>query len=207
MTAHSAIVADGYDQISSAYLAWSEQSAGRLYLQDTALRALRPGSKVLELGCGAGLPLTAALAGAGLDVTGIDISPCQINAARQNVPSGSFHCADIVEFDFGVASYDAVVAAFSLGHVPAQEHGALYRRIARALRVGGLLFASLCQTSNAGSVAPDWLGAEMYFSHPSLEDSLRLISDAGLVVRTRKDITEPYDGDAVFTWIAAEKER
>jgi len=204
---HSAVIADGYDRISSTYLAWSSQSAGRQHVKHMALETLGSGSRILELGCGAGVPLTKALLSAGHHVTGIDISPGQIRAAKANLPDGNFHCTDLTRFDFGRAAYDAVVAAFTMGHVPEAEHGAIYQRIAQALRLGGILLASLCQAADSGSIERNWLGADMYFSHPSLDDSLRLIANAGLILRSRKDIAERYDGDTVFTWIAAEKER
>src|SRR5206468_12708614 len=69
-----AIVAAGYDKIAERYLAWSgdRPSAARRRALDLALGAIPTGAEVLELGCGSGRPMTAALAN-GRRVTGIDI--------------------------------------------------------------------------------------------------------------------------------------
>ena len=51
-----AVVAEGYDRIASRYLAWSGPGVVRRQQLDRLLGMLRPGSEVLELGCGAGIP-------------------------------------------------------------------------------------------------------------------------------------------------------
>ena len=48
------------------------------------------GSDVLDLGCGAGVPMTKALA-AGRRVTGVDLSARQLELARGNVPEADVH--------------------------------------------------------------------------------------------------------------------
>ena len=59
-----AIVADGYDVIAERYLAWSgaRPSGPRRAALELALAAIPLGAEVLELGCGSGRPMTAALA-------------------------------------------------------------------------------------------------------------------------------------------------
>ena len=58
------MVADGYDRIADRYLEWSalRPSAARLAYLDRAYELIPPGAEVLELGCGAGIPMTASLA-------------------------------------------------------------------------------------------------------------------------------------------------
>jgi 2-polyprenyl-3-methyl-5-hydroxy-6-metoxy-1,4-benzoquinol methylase len=60
---------------------------------------LEQGSSVLDVGCGAGIPLTRMLAET-FDVTGVDISTRQIELACCNVPNGRFITADICSLDF-----------------------------------------------------------------------------------------------------------
>jgi trans-aconitate methyltransferase len=57
------------------------------------LERLPSGADLLDLGCGAGLPTTARLAQR-FTVTGVDISPRQIERARINVPDATFINAD-----------------------------------------------------------------------------------------------------------------
>ena len=83
------IVADGYDAIAERYLAWSAErpSPTRSAWLRRAVDAIPPDTDVLDLGCGAGVPMTRALA-EGRRVTGVDLSARQVELARTNVPDG-----------------------------------------------------------------------------------------------------------------------
>ncbi len=94
------IVADGYDAIAERYLAWSGErpSPTRLTWLARALERIPAGSDVLDLGCGAGVPMTRALA-VGRRVTGVDISARQIELARAAVPDARFIHADMTALE------------------------------------------------------------------------------------------------------------
>jgi SAM-dependent methyltransferase len=199
------IVADGYDTIAERYLAWSDlrPSPTRLRYLDLALELIRPGSDVLELGCGAGIPMTAALAD-GRTVTGVDISETQLEMARRNVPGATFIEADMTTLAFEQASFDAVVAFYSLTHVPRDEGAELIERIRGWLRPGGLFVASMGADDEPGDVEADWLGVDMYFSHFDAKANRRLVARAGFVIDRADVAVEPEDRhDARFLWVVA----
>jgi SAM-dependent methyltransferase len=199
------VVADGYDRIADRYLAWSalRPSTARLRALDLADELIPDGADVLELGCGAGLPMTARLA-IGRNLTGVDISGEQIRRARRNVPDATFIQADLTALKREPASLDAVVAFYCLTHVPRDEHAALFASIRRWLRPGGLFLASLGVEDDPGSVEADWLGVDMYFSHFSARVNRRLLEAAGLEVEQADVVTEPEDRhDARFLWVVA----
>lgn len=200
-----AIVAAGYDRIADRYLAWSalRPSPARLHALELAVGLIPAGADVLELGCGAGVPMTAALAN-GRRLTGVDISAEQIRRARRNVPGATFIQADMTTLEREPASLDAVVAFYSLTHVPRDQHAELFGRIRTWLRPGGLFLASLGVEDDPGTVEPGWLGVEMYFSQFSARVGRRLVAAAGLVVERAEILTEPEDRfDARFLWVAA----
>lgn len=91
---------------------------------------LRPGDRVLEVGCGRG-HLTKRLAERGVDITGIDANP---NASHV---SGServvYMRAEALEFDDGV--FDSVVGVHSIEHIPDLKGACA--EIARVLKPGG----------------------------------------------------------------------
>src|SRR6187549_742162 len=95
------IVASGYDHLGTSYLAWAAGITDdpRTRMLGEFAGRLGPGSRVLDLGCGAGIPSTKWLAER-FDVTGIDVSDGQVDAARRNVPEASFICADLADVDF-----------------------------------------------------------------------------------------------------------
>jgi SAM-dependent methyltransferase len=199
------IVADGYDRMAERYLAWSalSPSDARLRALELADHRIPAGADVLELGCGAGVPMTVRLA-AGRRVTGVDISAEQIRRARLNVPDATFVQADLATLEYPPASFDAVVAFYSLTHVPRDEHALLLARIRRWLRPGGLFLASLGVEDDPGTVEEGWLGVDMYFSHFSARVSRRLVETAGLVIEQADVVTEPEDRhDARFLWVVA----
>jgi SAM-dependent methyltransferase len=200
-----AVVAAGYDVVGERYLAWSGErpSPARQRALALATDRIPPGSEVLELGCGAGIPMTRALAD-GRRVTGVDISPGQIRLARQNVPSATFLQADMTTLDFPAASFDAVVAFYSLTHVPREELGALLGRIRSWLRPGGVFVASFGVEDDPGGIEEDWLGVDMYFSHFSAKVNRRLVAEAGFDVEIADVVPEPGDRHgARFLWIVA----
>ena len=70
------VVADGYDAMAERYLAWSRKVVDptRDRLLDELIGRLPDEARVLDLGCGAGVPWTKRLAEK-FEVTGVDISP------------------------------------------------------------------------------------------------------------------------------------
>jgi SAM-dependent methyltransferase len=199
------VVAAGYDAMAERYLVWSDLQPSATRLQYLALsQDLIPiGADVLDLGCGAGIPMSATLA-TGRSLTGVDISAVQIALARANVPSATFVQADMTTLDFPPGSFDAVVAFYSLTHVPRAEHAALFGRIRTWLRPGGLFLASLGVEDSPDEIEADWLGVDMFFSHFSARVNRRLIAEAGLSVERAVVVAEPEDRhDARFLWVVA----
>jgi SAM-dependent methyltransferase len=199
------VVAAGYDAMAERYLAWSDlqPSATRLQYLALAQDLIPLGADVLDLGCGAGIPMSATLA-PGRSLTGVDISAVQIALARANVPCATFVQADMTTLDFPPGSFDAVVAFYSLTHVPRAEHAALFGRIRTWLRPGGLFLASLGVEDSPDEIEADWLGVDMFFSHFSARVNRRLIAEAGLSVERAVVVAEPEDRhDARFLWVVA----
>jgi 2-polyprenyl-3-methyl-5-hydroxy-6-metoxy-1,4-benzoquinol methylase len=62
-----------------------------------AISLLPPGSRALDFGCGTGVPVSAMLAEAGLDVIWFDISPRMVEIAQNRV-NGNFTVSDMLEY-------------------------------------------------------------------------------------------------------------
>jgi SAM-dependent methyltransferase len=201
------IVADGYDTIAERYFEWSDArpSVVRRRWLDRALARIPQGSDVLDLGCGAGVPMTRALA-EGRRVTGVDISARQIELARAAVPDATFIQADMTALDLPRASLDAVVAFYSLTHIPRIDLPGLLRSIHRWLRPGGVLIASMGAQDSVDEVEADWLGVPMFFSHYGAKRNRALVRVAGFEVETAVVEAEPEDRhDALFLWVIARR--
>src|SRR5947209_6236481 len=70
---------------------------------------LRPGERVVDVGCGPGRHV-AALAERGLDVVGVDIAARFVSLGAAAVPAASFVRADARRLPFAPASTDAAVS-------------------------------------------------------------------------------------------------
>ena len=112
------LVEEGYDRIACEYLTWTTSSPSpRMEYLQKLLNCLPQGSRTLELGCGAGVPGTQILA-AHSQVTANDISTTQIALARQNVPQANIIQSDMMSLTFPSSNFDAVVAFYSVIHLP-----------------------------------------------------------------------------------------
>jgi SAM-dependent methyltransferase len=197
--AHRRTVESGYDLIAEHYLATKnpEDPLALAALGDLA-SSLPPRAAVLDLGCGAGVPVTRWLVGRGFAVTGVDVSARQLDLARNNVPEGTFLKADMAEVTFESESFDAVVAFHSIIHVPRTEHPALLGRIRRWLAPGGMFLATMTVTAYEG-IDENWegWGAPMTWSHYDGETNVTMLREAGFEIR----YAEPRTGDNNETWL------
>ena len=202
------IVARGYDALGEGYLAWSLAFAdpGRDHMLAAFMGRLPSRARVLDLGCGPGLPSTRLLADR-FDVTGVDISETQLDAARRNVPQASFVHGDLADVDFPTESFEGVAALYSVSHVPRGAHGPLFERVFRWLVPGGLFLATLGAGDDPGWIG-DWLGQPMFFSSHDADSYRRLLAAANfdLLIDDIMETPEP-EGPVPFLWVLAQRRR
>ena len=110
---------------------------------------------------------------------GVDISAGQLELARRNAPAARFVRADMVDLAFAPGSFDAVVAFWTLIHVPREVHASLFARIHGWLKPGGLFAGTLGSGDNPAEHVPDFYGAPMYWSHFAGDTNRGLLRDAG----------------------------
>lgn len=98
---------------------------------------LRPGMKVLELGCGTGY-FTAELARTGARVTAIDISSelLQIALTQRPAANVSYEVANAYALTYSTASFNSVVGSSVLHHLEVES---ALREIYRVLKPAGTI--------------------------------------------------------------------
>jgi len=135
------------------------------------LALLAADAVILELGCGAGAD-TAEMLARGFNVLPTDGSPemAEVASRRLGRPVGTllFHDIDAVE------AYDGVWANACLLHVPRDELAQVLARIWRALKPGGVFYASFKTGDAEGR---DTLNR--YYNYPSPEWLRETYASAG----------------------------
>jgi SAM-dependent methyltransferase len=183
-------IARAYDAVAEAYAA-----ARSLQIGIDPLRAfterLTPGSRILDIGCGTGVPLTRELVGQGFRVHGIDPAPRMLDHARANVPGATFQQAEITSWR-PAESFDGVLAYDSLFHLrPAAQRSAL-ETIRAALAPGGIAVLSFGGVE--GELNGEMFGRTFYYGSLSRSTYASILQTLGLevldIVETHPD--EPH---------------
>jgi len=197
------LVRAGYDAIGPGYAAWAAtvRSPVARYLDELDAR-LADGSRVLDLGCGPGVP--AARLAARHRLTCVDFSAAQLELARGAVPDATFVEADMTALELPARSFDAAIALYSILHVPPDEQPPLLRRIAGWLEPGGLFLATLGVGHSPAVLDPDWLGAPMFSSSLGAQAYLELFPESGFEVLASNLETQPeHQVTVAFLWMLA----
>ncbi|MFE2992812.1 class I SAM-dependent DNA methyltransferase [Streptomyces sp. NPDC059262] len=180
--------AEAFDAIGARYDDAFPHKEGQLAAVDTLLAGLAPGSRILEVGCGTGVPTSRQLADAGHSVVGVDLSAGMLELARKNVPEAEFHQLDLASLrpepgqEAGeLGEFDAVTCFFTLLMLPRSEIPAALRLLHSMLRPGGLLALSMVEADLDDAEIP-FLGHTIRVSG-FLRDELRqVVRDAGLEI-------------------------
>lgn len=189
---YRALVRRSYDRCAQRYVG-TRREEGEPALAHL-LERLGAGAAVLDIGCGGGVPVARTLARKA-DVIGVDLSSQMIRIARENVPRATFLQGDILEQEFDEGQFDAVVAFYSIFHLPREEHGTLFRRIYAWLKPGGYLMATLSQWNEPAYTEDDFFNETMYWSNYSLSEYLDLLGGLGFRIEEQKVVGHGFDDD------------
>jgi cyclopropane fatty-acyl-phospholipid synthase-like methyltransferase len=199
-------IARGYDKVADRYAALESEEAPwpRLRRAIAFLAQLPDGSRVLDLGCGNGIPATREIAKTHA-VTAVDISAEQIARAQRNVPEAKFHCADVREIELPTGAFDAIVALYLIDNVPAADYPSLFQKFADWLTPGGRVLLSAEPGADEGRLY-EWLDVPMFINTVPTEAVARALEDASLRV-VELDVEPQFEGgrEIEYAWFVAEK--
>jgi ubiquinone/menaquinone biosynthesis C-methylase UbiE len=107
------------------------------------------GGAVADVGCGPG-HFTAHLHTLGVDASGIDLSPAMIDLARRDHPGLRFEVGSMTDLPLADASTAAILASWSLIHIPDEAMPSVLGQFRRVLRPDGLLLAGSTSETSRG---------------------------------------------------------
>jgi len=177
--------AEAFDAIGERYDEAFPHKEGQLSAGEWLIDSLPAGSRVLDLGCGTGVPTTRQMTDAGFEVVGIDLSRRMVQLAREYVPAATFHQLDIADLRPGgphdLGRFDAVAAFFSLLMLPRVEIPLALQTVRHLLVPGGLFVLSMVE-ADVDNYAIPFLGNTIRVSGYVLEDLHKVIEAGGFEI-------------------------
>lgn len=150
-------------------------------LCDELIYRIKPNSKILDIGCGVGLPYDKYFSNNNLSVTGIDISEKHIEQAKKNVKTAKYFVSDFFSKDIK-GKFEAIVSFYAIFHIPRIEHKKLLEYIHSLLKKDGVILITLGIDSMRCDVNMDFAGAPMAWSSYTTEKNKKLVQDSGFEI-------------------------
>jgi SAM-dependent methyltransferase len=160
-----------------------------------------PGTRLLDVGCGAGLVLRLA-ADRGADVSGLDASPAMVAHAQARVPGAPIVQGEIEELPFADGAFDAVTGFNSFQYAARPVHA--LEEAVRVLAPGGrvlMLTWGLPEQCEAAAylaalrpfLPPPPPGAPGPFALSSVDALTAVLEDARLDVLALEDVQTVWE--------------
>jgi len=148
---------DVYRREAETFLTrWGKGKYKRPPLINEWLQMLPKGSRLLDLGCGAGQD-TRYLRSIGHHVIGLDHTLPLLAFASRRSSTLPYILGDIRTLPIANASMDGVWAAASLIHLPKPVARQVFAELAKCVRPGGLFAATITQGRSSGIKTKGWL--------------------------------------------------
>lgn len=203
-----------YDRIADWYLDWATTQASprQRYTEKVLANTTEASPRILELGCGSGVPISRMLLDRGAQVVGNDISPKQIEMAKARCPEGTFVCGDMTALTFAPASFDGAVGFYSVFHLPRAQQQPLLTKVLGWLKPGAMCALNLA-TVDEEEIHGEMMGHGMFWSSFDVEGNKAMIAEAGFEA-VEIEVLEAGDGQlkegdadygVKFMWITAKK--
>ncbi len=177
---------------------WDEENAAhRRAVSERIIRGLgiKPGSRVLDVGCGTGLVIPWLLEAVGKDghVTALDVAERMLAMAREKhgSPNLEFIHADIADTPFLESSFDEVVCHNCFPHVADKRRAA--EEMFRILKPGGRVTVCHNESRDEVNALHRFIGGEIGLDLlPCIDEMEEIFSCAGFV-----DVCA-HDGEDMF---------
>jgi SAM-dependent methyltransferase len=163
---------------------------------DAALADLPPGP-VLDVGCGPG-QVGRYLLARGRKPVGIDLAPGMLAEAAKLVPGARLLAADLLDLPLRAGSCAAVVASYSLHHLPKARFGPALSGLRDVLAPGGVLV--IITHGGSGEQWLEQFGGRVVLSLYAPDELASLLSGSGLVpeiMRSRPPRPGEYPADKI----------
>ncbi|MEM7730264.1 MAG: class I SAM-dependent methyltransferase [Pseudomonadota bacterium] len=151
---------------------------------DRMTTTLPSGARILDLGCGTGVPVARHLIQSGFEVTGVDFSQGMIEQARAARPSGDWRVADMRDLP-ELGAFDAIVSWDAFFHLSTAEQRAILPGLCDRLRQGGAILLTV--GPDEGEVGGAVNGEPVYHASLSSDEYKTTLSGFGAMTFVAED--------------------
>lgn len=178
----------GYDALARVFAASRSNVVGVAEVQRWA-EQLRTPAEVLDVGCGPGVPLTAALIEAGCHVWAVDASPQMVALLAARFPDVPVACEPVESMTHFGRQFDGVLAWGLVFLLEPDQQRAAIARLADAVAPGGqLLFTAPAQVLEWHDVMTGELSRSL-----GADEYRRLLDQQGLSLTSQfTDVGDNY---------------
>jgi ubiquinone/menaquinone biosynthesis C-methylase UbiE len=199
------MVKEGYNRIANTYLEARNTDSGDVALLYEFMDLLEPDTKVLDAGCGAGVPITQILVARNYDVVGVDFSTTQIELAKQNLPTAEFLCEDLTKLSLPDNTFGGIVSYYAIIHIPREEHCQILQKFYTLLKAQGVALLCLGCEHLIDDIAEDFLGARMYWSHYDTKTYNEMLTTIGFTILWAKHVGDESCGGSGHLFVLVAK--
>lgn len=199
------LVVGTYNKIAKRYSdEYFEDLSDASYI-DKFLSYLPNRAKVLDIGCGPGT-FTLYMLDKGYEAQGIDVSKKMLRIAQRKIPKAVFTLMDMRRLKFSDKSFDGLLVAYSLIHIPTHEISKTLQEFSRVLKPTGAILI-IAQKGKADQIIdePFKKGEKMFFNFFTKKRLSQLLTNAGfriLYQHQAKTLDTRTMSDAIIYTIA-----
>jgi len=192
---------DTYNKIAEYWAKDHAQDNWWIKVTDEFLSLLTPGTKILDLGCGAGIK-SKYLIDHGFQVTGIDFSERMIEIAKSRVPSEEFRVLDLRDLDSLDEAFEGILGQAVLLHIPKNEIKGVLIKIKNRLKDNGFLYIAVKGRKPDGPeeeiITENDYGSEYsrFFSFYTIEELRDYFNELGMPI-----VAENVENTGHTSWI------
>jgi SAM-dependent methyltransferase len=192
------LIADHYERHA---LAWDADRRAAAWIDECwigrFIELLPARAKVLDLGCGGGVPVAIRLAAHGFRVTGVDSSPTMISLCQSRMPDQDWMIGDMRSLALA-SRFNGILAWDSFFHLRPDDQRAMFPLFAAHAASGAMLMfnAGLAYGEAIGS----YRGDPLYHASLDAAEYRNLLASAGFEV-VEHSINDPQEGGRIV-WIA-----
>jgi len=161
--------------------------------------ALPAHARILDLGCGNGVPITEALVNAGHRVTGLDSSAGMLARFRVNLPGTAIVRGDARRLPFASGAFAAAISWGMMFHLPHGDQSAVFASVSRVLQPGGLFLFTAAEIEGADDAGITGTMNGVTFRYYAIPSYRTLIVEYGLL------LVDVHDDPGVSTYYLARK--